>query len=316
MNGQTLPGAWDVELDIPVISADTPQGGAFFRVWGVSLAEINQANNLNGFNIVIAAGMQKGLPLANPSQARVICTGYVLQALGNWIGTDMTLDLVIYPGQASSSTPGGIGTLRDPKNIVLNWQGGTPLSEALQATLSAAYPGTKMNINISPQLALPAGSSSPWSPGYYPTFQQLAQGVRQLSTTIVKTTGYRGVSMWFGPDGTLNVSDGTQQSGGGTASTTKMINFTDLIGQPTWLEAPTIQVKTVMRGDINVLDTVMLPPTQVTNTQQSASYIVNQKAAFQGAFTVTSVRHVGRYRQPPANSWASIFDMVPNSGLG
>ena len=119
VNGQSLPGAWNVELDIPVIGAATPQGSAGARIWGISRQEISQANDLNGKNISIFGGMQKGLPLANPAQSGLLVQGFIFQAFGNWIGTDMTLDFVINPGQATSSTPGGLGTLPKPKNLVL-----------------------------------------------------------------------------------------------------------------------------------------------------------------------------------------------------
>src|ERR1700691_4540020 len=69
VNNQTLPGAWNVELDLPVIDAATSQGFSLARVWGISNAEIAQANNLAGKNIAIYGGMQKGLPLANPAQS-------------------------------------------------------------------------------------------------------------------------------------------------------------------------------------------------------------------------------------------------------
>jgi hypothetical protein len=137
-NGQSLPGAWNVELDIPVIDAATSQGFATARVWGISLAEIAQANNLAGnlsqnqppFNIAVYGGMQKGLPLANPAQAGLLTQGTVYQCFGNWIDTDQTLDFVIMPGQPStSSNIGGIGTLANPKNISWNWPANQPMAK-------------------------------------------------------------------------------------------------------------------------------------------------------------------------------------------
>jgi hypothetical protein len=37
------------------------------------------------------------------------------------------------------------------------------------------------------------------------------------------------------------------------------IQFTDLIGQPTWIEPNTMQVKTVMRADLQVGSIITMP---------------------------------------------------------
>jgi hypothetical protein len=187
VNGQSLPGAWNVELDIPVIDAATPQGSAGVRVWGVSPQEIGQANDLIGKNIKIFGGMQAGLPLANPAQAGLLVQGFIFQAFGNSIGTARTLDLVVNPGMASASSPGGFGTVAKPKNIVLNWKAGTPLGTALASTLSTAFPDFKQDIKINSSIVRPNDEVA-----VYPTLEQLAQYVRQTSLDIIKTTGYQG----------------------------------------------------------------------------------------------------------------------------
>lgn len=306
VNGQTLPGAWNIELDIPVIAADTPQGFGNLQIWGVSLQEISQANNLVGMNITVSGGMQKGLPLANPAQAGVLVNGYIFQAFGNAIGTGRTLNLVIAPGPATSSNKGGIGTIAQPRNFTLNWQGGQPLGPALKQCLQTAFPGYTINVNISDNIQWPANDSPT---GFYPTLQQLAQVVRASSKAKVQTANYAGVSIVVNGT-TINVFDGTQSSGN---SKTTQIAFQDLIGQPTWIQAPNIQFATVMRADLAVGSPIMLPPTLVTNTQQANSQILNQKANFQGTFTLVSARHIGVFRQPSADSWVSIFEGIPNT---
>lgn len=308
VNGKTLPEAWDVELDIPVIGAATPQGFGTVRVWGVSIDEISQAQNLNGKNISIYVGMQKGLPLANPAQAGLIAKGYIFQAFGFWEGEQQSLDLVIAPGSASGTDPGGPGTLATPKNIVLNWKAGTPLADALKTTLQTAFPGYPATVNISSNIVTPGDA-----PGFYPTLEQLAQYVRQVSRDIVKTKGYPGVSIVLDLD-KINVFDNTATSStGGAAAQPKQIAFTDLIGQPTWIQSPSIVFKTVMRSDIKVNDAVMLPPVVTTNTQNANSQIVNQRAAFQGGFNIISARHIGRSRQPSADAWVSVYEGVPRN---
>lgn len=295
INGKTIPNAWNVELDIPVTAFAEPLSqdgtGAVIRIWGISLKEISQASNLNGSLISVYAGMQKGLPLANPKQAGLIMQGYVFQAFGNWIGTDMTLDLICFAGTA------GTGTVSNAKNLVLNWTAGMELSVAIKNTLSSAFPTLKSNINIKSGLVLASDQK-----GFYQTVGQLASLIKNISAGIIGGN-YAGVSIIL--DGnTFNVYDGSTQAA------PKQINFQDLIGQPTWIQSPSIQVKTVMRADISVGDFIKLPQTITTNTAQSQSQARNS-SAFQGSFLVNQVRHIGNFRQPDGDSWATTIDAAP-----
>lgn len=291
------PGALNVEMDIPVVPFATPMGGAKVVVWGIGLADIGQAANLVGKDIQIFGGMAKGLPLANPAQAGLLAQGFIFQPFGNWIGTEQTLDLIIMPGAG----PNGTGTAAGPRNIVLNWKKGTTLAAALKTTLSTAFQGFQQSINISDNLVRQADDV-----GYFQTVQQLALYVRQASKSIVKDEKYAGVDLVL-VGKTFTAYDGTAAQSG----TVKQIAFQDLIGQPTWIEAPLIQWKTAMRADIAVGDTVKLPPSQITNTQQAQSSLVNQQLNFQGNFTVSLVRHLGNFRQPDAASWVTVFEGYP-----
>lgn len=302
VNGRTLTAAWNVELDIPVIDAATSQGFALARVWGISLAEIAQSNDLIGKNIEIYGGMQKGLPLANPAQAGLLVSGTIFQCFGNWIGNDQTLDFVIMPGSASASNPGGPGTLAKPKNLTLNWQGAQQLGSALKSCLETGFPGYTVAVNVSPNIVRPTGDSPI---GFYPTLEQLGQAVRAISKSIVQTKGYPGISIVINGT-TITATDSPQ--GSATA-----IAFQDLIGQPTWIESPNIQIKTVMRADLRVLAPITLPQTITTNTQQANSQILNQRANFQGGFYVISMRHVGTFRQPSADAWVTVIEAAPRT---
>ncbi len=291
-----------------MIDAATSQGFGNLRVWGISVAEIAQANNLNGKNIKVYGGMQKGLPLANPAQAGLLVSGTIFLAFGNWIETAMTLDIVIMPGPAgTSSSAGGIGTLKMPKNIVLNWKAGTPLGQALKNALSTAYPGANVSVDVSANIVSPGDQV-----GFYPTLEQLAQYVRQASKDIIKTANYAGVSIVALPNGGFSAFDGSAAPSGQA----KAIAFQDLIGQPTWLEGGTISIKTVMRADLSVGQQITLPPTLTINTQAAASSLVNQKAAFQGGFSIISLRHVGDFRKPMADAWVTVIEGAPNVVAG
>lgn len=286
INGQTLAAALNVELDIPVYTFAQPMGAAFVRVWGVSVQEIAQSSNLNGKNISVYGGFQKGYPLANPKQAGLLMQGQIFQAFGNWVGNEQSLDLIIYAS---------VGTPQAPKNIVLDWLGGSTLSQVIQATLKTAFPGTTIAINISPNLV-----RSNDEPGYFQTLEQFASYIKQITTGVLGTD-YLGVDISL-KGNTFNVSDGTVQP------QVKQVLYQDLIGQPTWIAPGVIQFKCPMRADLSVLDVVKMPPSIVTTSQASQSSLINLKTTFQGTFLVTVARHVGNYRQPDAASWVTTYN--------
>lgn len=83
-NGQFDPCALNVLFDMPILAYDTPVGGQTIQIEGVPLSLISQSEDLVDWEVVIKGGMQKGLPLANPSQAGVLTKGTVFQSWGNW----------------------------------------------------------------------------------------------------------------------------------------------------------------------------------------------------------------------------------------
>lgn len=290
-NGNFNPGALNVELDIPVTAYAVPMGAAYVRIWGISLQDIGRAANFNGANIAVYGGMSKGLPLANPNQAGLLVKGSIQQAFGNWVNTDMTLDLILQPS---------MGDPVAPKNIVLNWTAGQPLATALASTLATAFPGMQLQISISPSLVL-----SHDVPGYYQSLTQFAEYVQQVTKDILGGA-YPGVSIGV-QDNTIYAYDGTQPVGGTSPANPKIISFVDLIGQPTWIDLLTIQAKCVMRADIAVGDYVKMPPSLATTSPQSFSQY-RQSSVFQGVFMANLIRHVGNFRQPDANSWVTVIN--------
>ena len=284
----------NIELDVFDYTYNTPAGGSYVRVWGIPLQTISQAQNLVGMDITIYAGMQAGLPLANPKQAGIIAKGQIYQAFGNWIGTDMTLDLFIQPF---------VGTITKPANATINWKAGSLLETAIKDTLSIAFPGFKSDISISPNLVLANDEV-----GYFSSLIELAQWIKQKSIAIIDPAGpsnYQGVDIRVSQS-TIFVYDGTSQT------KPRAIAFQDLIGQPTWIEAPNIQFKCVMRSDIHVQDYITLPNTLVTVSQQSSiGTPIRNRPSFNGAFQITTVRHVGNFRQFDSASWVSVYNATP-----
>jgi hypothetical protein len=235
--------------------------------------------------ISIAGGMQKGLPLATAcSHPGLLLSGQIVQAFGNWLGTDMTLDLVITAGPQTG--------LSD-SNIVVDWKAGTPMSTMIQSTLKTAFPGVPAEINISPQLKLNNDEK-----GFYGSLLQFSQYLNLLSHKLVPDTSYTGVQVTI-QNNKFIVNDGT------TKTAPKKILYTDLIGQVTWININQAQVCMPMRADIQFGDWLKLPPGQQQLTGGPTVY--RDTMDFTGVWQVLSVHHVGRFRAPSGQAWCTII---------
>lgn len=291
-DGSVNPAALNIEFDIPVVNY-TPGAQnkeAFLRVWGLGLRDISAALDLtpknNSVNVKISAGMSKGLPLAKPGQQGLIMSGSIFQAWGNWVGTDQTLDLRFAPLGA----PGGIvkpGVAVFP----FTWQKGTQLSTAIAQTLSTAFPNQKQIISISSRLVLNHDEF-----GIYKSLQEFTNFINEVTRPIIGGN-YPGVQITSNGQ-TVLVFDTTKPS----TTPVKKIAFEDMIGQPTWIAPQQITTKLVLRGDLNIQDTITLPPSLATITQQSFLNF-QDKSAFSGDFLITEIEHYGNFRQPDAESW-------------
>jgi hypothetical protein len=309
VNGVNDPGALDIELESQL--GQEGIGSCFIKIKGITPAMISQATNLNECRLQMWAGFSPGLPLANiqvPHQG-LIFDGKILPAFGNWIYNELSLDMYVTLGDIS-----GLGGPTKPKNIVHNMPAGQPLSTALQNTLKVAFPNSTIVMNISDKLKL---NYPDW--GIYQSLEQLGSYVKSLSFSILgtpSTTGYKGVSITQNGN-TIHVNDGTTQSN------IIPIRFEDLIGQPTWIENNTIQVKTCLRGDIPFPNNcwIKLPPTIITQTPQGAINRIAPDIAseygggvnyllFTGQWQVTGLRHIGRFRDPSMDAWVTIINAV------
>lgn len=288
--GKTDPNALDVEMDVLLGPYATPiNADSYVRVWGISLQDVNNASDFNGYRIAVYGGMQKGLPLANPAQAGLLFQGTVLQTLGNWVDTDQTLDFYVQAGAVFH---------KPIKNLTFDWKKNTPLSDAIKTTLGTAFSGYDVKVDINPKLVLNYDQ-----PGYYANMSQFATMIKRVSTRIIGGD-YVGVDIMLTKK-TFSVYDGSTQKD------PVQIAFQDLVGQPTWIESPTIQLKTVMRADLSVGDYIKMPTAVYTTTQQAQSFTTKNKSNFQGSFKITSIRDVGRFRQQTAESWVSVIEAVP-----
>lgn len=284
-NGQALR----VTLDVPQSSFAQPAGLAMVRIYGVQFPDINYTGDINGMNVTVSAGMSKGLPLANPKQQGLIAQGYIYQAFGNWQGNEISLDLIIAPavGNAVQAAP-----------ITLDWKNGTPFGGAVKNALNAAFPDFDVIGNLSG-----AVTANQDTPHISSSMGDFAQKCFEFSNERNTQPNYFGANICLRGNH-FYIYDGTSTEGQSSIS----VAFTDLIGQPTWLEYNTMQFKVVMRGDLSPGAIVTLPKgTNIINAQNTFTQF-RQNLSFQNSFIVTKIRHLGDSRQRGADSWVSIVD--------
>jgi hypothetical protein len=213
-----------------------------------------------------------------------------------------------------AQTFGGGGWNVTPANLIHNLLPNMPLSSAIQQALSTAFPGSNVNINISSALKLAYQDS-----GFYQSAQQAFGYWKNLSHSILGSSGYGGVVAWA--DGkNINVLDFSTQG----VNKVIDLDYFDLIGQPTWLDLVTISIKMVMRSDINPGDTVTLPsntpvtisvPTDTVFTNTQGGFLQSLTLGFTGSFSVQTVLHVGDSRHPDGGQWCTVIQCVTASSV-
>jgi hypothetical protein len=296
------PNGSALRIDFDIYQQQFNQAGlnSFIRIFGISYKQISQLANLNPkipltnpnnfAKIQISAGMSKGLPFAKPSQQGILVKGLIGQAFANWQGTEISLDLVIIPN---------VGSTSDPVNIPLSWKKGNTLESAVRASLSIAYPSTPISGSYSSDLVYTEDQV-----GFYYDIEQFATYVYNTSKSIKTNPNYIGAQITQTSDGFI-LSDGTKSTGN-----TLQVQYTDIIGNLTWLNVGTIQAKLVMRGDLSINQKIKFPQgSPVTNIVNSFSQYRNN-VSFQSEFLITQIRHVGSSRQASPDNWVTIVNCI------
>lgn len=286
-------GALQIEYDALVGPYGTPTGASTITLRGIALKDLTQPQQFAGMTLELKAGMKAGLPLVNPSQAGTILKGQVFQAFGNWEGVNQTLDFVVLPGTY---------TLDNPGNFVLTWRAGTKLSDALLQTLDVAYPDAPISMNISSDLVQNHDEI-----GVYDTIDQLAQVVGDITEGVFDNRVTIGIQA-----GKIVVFDTTY------SPAPIQLVFTDFIGQPTWVNVNTIQVKLVARSDLQMGSIVRMPqglqnlPGFVNTTASSYPSSIKYQTTFQNNFIVQELRQIGNFRAADASQWVTIANCILN----
>lgn len=297
LSGPPDPNALNVQFDLMVIDRETINSNSIIEVQGISIQTIGQSSKFYNQTVTLSGGMGPGLPLVNPQQAGVLLKGTVFQSFGNWIGTEMTLDLVVSPE-----------TLKDgPRaNFPLAWKRGQSLQDALTQTFKTAYTAHPMPVifNLGHSYVAPYDIN-----GAYFSLGDLAGGV---SGETLDENGNPQIFIYT-QAGQIIVTDHP------ATGTVHQIGITDLIGQPTWIQSNQIQVTTVLRGDLNVGQQIQMPanyPTGVGGVIATANAYPNQfkyQASFTQPLTIIGMRHVGNFRASDGTEWATIMNCVPSN---
>ena len=286
------PGALNIVFSVFVYPQHTPMGGSAITLEGLPPAFLTNAQQFSGQQLELRGGMGPGLPLAKPAQAGLLLQGTILQAYGNWVGTEIYAAFVV-----NAST----FTLENPGNFVLNWTAGTALATALKNTLSVAYPTATISMNIANVV------QSFDEKHVCATLSNLARLLHDITPTKVQIV--------INGD-TIFVFDATYKP------KPTQLSFEDLIGQPQWIKPQIIQARFTMRADLQVGDTIEFPGAAgsgpgglggfVTTAQSAVPSMTNYQSAISGSFNVTAIRHIGNLRQPNGNDWCTVvYAAVP-----
>lgn len=303
------PDALNIEFDIPVGFYNAPMGDASIRIWGIGLPMISEATDFNPsptdvtkyFNISVFAGMaDRSLPLANPKQFGEILKGRILQSYGNWQGTAQTLDFIVGMPSGSSKTP---------LNFQFQCKKSEPYSTAILNTLKVAFKGIveEKNITVNINEDLKPSEDETHS---CETLAEFNRWIAARSKNIIKKPDYIGVSIAY-QNGYISVIDSTNIANQKIHS----IDFTDLIGQPTWIGMQTMSLRVVMRGDLKVGDVIEMPKLEgnqlnlILSRPNSFSQF-REKSAFSDKFWITSLRHTGSFRQGSADNWVTTITAI------
>jgi len=296
------PGAPLVEIDITTAPADTVGTAGSITVWGQPVSLLKQSQGFYNKKYSLSVGMAQGLPLAtqqSPQAGQILGgTDVITGVFSSFEGLTQYLGFGLggYPANRGTPAPFAASNQFPVRNIVLNWQKGAPLSQALMQCFQTAYPELQASVNVSPNLV--ANQNNLHFAG---AIAELNSWLREFTIGEYSNSmpqQYQGVSIVMG-NGKIAAHDGTKTSGA------KQIQFTDLIGQPTFIERNEISFKTVMRGDLSVGDAITLPQGQILNV--SGNLGLGAELAVSGSWTINQLRWIGNSRNPNGDAWCTVI---------
>jgi hypothetical protein len=306
--GEHNPASLQVEFNLAQYTGHNAGDiTSYVRIVGLPLSDLGQARQYTRKNVIISGGMSKGLPLANPAQRGPLIKGNVFQSFGNWRGTEQSLDMFIAPGFATKETKiSPQGRIEQPQDWTFTWKKDQKLGDMLQAVLGHIMPGVTAKIQVSDDRTAPMDM-----PGQYQTFAQFSQWLN-YNTRGKFGDDDSGVSLAF--DGNVVVAFETKPSLA-KPERTRDIAAIDLIGQPMWMGWGTVQVTTVLRGDLDIADAIKLPKDFISEVKLAPVFPNNAGVMRApdsinfggGTFMITRLQHFGNFRQPDATAWTTVM---------
>ena len=318
-NGIYNPGCLEIQFDIANVYGNMSIPATNLRIHNVPVELVKNARSYNGMNVTISGGFkpaspdyQSRMPLEKPTLSGILGQGVVNTCFGNWLGTDLVLDFLIWP----SPVLGSNDLVRSPANgsgtvyqYNFDWTSGSLLN-ALTKMFNSIGLQMVPNLKIDPIFDNPPGAGFKTS---YTTFGEMANGILGISIDIKDPPTYsrsanKGVyqeyrGVWVGFKGpNILVYDGTQKIGA------VQLQDDEFIGQPTWVSSDGI-VQSVhpMRNDILLGYEIQYPkniPT-IIGPQYSPAGREYSLNASSSTLRVQQVRHVGQFRGTSATSWAT-----------
>ena len=290
------PGALDIWFDVTTTAMHTPTGAYVVSIAGVPFHDLEGANNFAGWSLTLVAGMTKrGLPLSTHQPApTTIVEGTIFSNVGNWEGTEMSINFVVLPSAYSQDHPG---------NLNLLWPKGKSLKPYLLLALQKAYPQYKVVVNLSVELIADQDE-----PLYAHTLSGFASQINDL--TVNGKNHYPGVLIYI-QNGQILCTDYNPNQ------VPIPLHYEDFIGQPTWVGGSQINIFVPLRGDIQAGKSITMPKDKVTNAPGIVSTQPNTsnapfdfKKLFSGSFQVISTRHMGHFRGDSGKDWMTVIHAV------
>lgn len=282
-----------ITFDLPVLACDLNVTGGAVSLRGVPVTLLHSSVSYYRARIELYAGWQKGLPLVNPDQYGLILSGEVVNAWGNWQGTDQSLNFSVNPSVVYDREG-------RPVKIAVSGKKGERLAVVLRRALTAAFPERKIVTDIDADLTLAEDLNAV----EYRSIGELAWSLKQVKS-------------WYAIDvvvqpGRIVVYDRTYRG------KVKTIAGTELTGQPTWVGQNTVSFKVPLRPDLAVSDIVSLPRALTSgstgaltlNAANGRNRTLMETPLFTGNFQVVSVRHLGDFRNPVADAWCTACEAV------
>ncbi|MDF7673949.1 hypothetical protein PT277_08005 [Acetobacteraceae bacterium ESL0709] len=310
-------GALDIEFKVDQVSLDS-YTLASITIYGVDGDVLNQAISMEGRVVELRAGMGKGLPLSNPALYGQILSGTVTTGAESWTGPNTSLTLYVKPFTAESDketvdpNKKRIAFTDDtkskiPKNaFIVNIKKGASIREALIACVKPHFKDYKIDFESTIAENLMADKD------FMNYYEKLEDFVYDMGT--------KGDSLWqyytgltlraYAHDKFFTFSDGTSDKD------PKQIQFSEMIGQPSWDDKDKIiKFSCLMRADIHIGDKIKLPlfdelgkPTDDTVQKLPAT---KNKSRYSGIFYITAVNYYGWFRSKEGKDWNVTYTALP-----